>query len=270
MLKKFLNIFKIYEWAFLVIAIITLIVLSVLSNPTSAVDVLGLIAPFFGVISAALNGKKKKYAFITYTVYVILYGIYCLFTANYGEGFLNLVFNLAMYLYTLYGFYVKPLIAKKKVATQEKTDTAQTSTEEAASSDFKINQIKPYMIVAIVIFIPLVTGLYGWILSNNFWIEGLSDTFQPYLNALATACCITAVFLASKTILWQWIFWLSYGTVGLTIWTLYYIENGSAVSLIALNICFIIMNVYSFVLWIIDFKKQKELEKLATRDTAVA
>lgn len=273
MLKKFLNIFKIYEWIFLIIAIATLITLAIVFNAQP----LEIVAPFLGVISAALNGKKKKYAFVTYTCYVLVYGSYSILEGQYGEAILNFCINLPMYLYTLFNFYVRPLINRKKKATQqtEGEEQAEPTEEESLSADFGIKPIKLYMVIGICIFIPLVTGLYGWALNTGFGglleIIKIDEARYAYINALGTALCITAVYLASKTIIWQWIFWFSYGAVGFTIWTMKFIDSlgtGQVVGvmLMVLNICFMIMNAYTLFLWISDLKKQKAAEQLAARE----
>ena len=98
MFKKFINIFKYYEWIFVIASLITLITLGIVYKSGA----LELISVILGLLSATLNGKRKKYAFFFYTVYVILYGTVSFIEKQYGEGVLNLCINLPIYLFTLY------------------------------------------------------------------------------------------------------------------------------------------------------------------------
>ena len=231
MLKKLFNVFRIYEWIFVIISFLVLIILVIVFKANA----LEIISVLLGLLSATLNGKRKKYAFFFYSVFVILYGTTAFINKQYGEGILNLCINLPLYLYTLYKFYLK----------DRKNDN-----KEEKNKEFKISGINKYLIIGIVIFIPLVTGLYGYILS-------LFSSKLPYLNALATAFAIVAVVLASKTAIYQWIFWILYSVVLTIIWSLnYFIDNSGGLLYLVLNLIYIIVNIYCFVQWIFIKKKQ--------------
>lgn len=227
MFKKFINIFKYYEWIFVIASLITLITLGIVYKSGA----LELISVILGLLSATLNGKRKKYAFFFYTVYVILYGAVSFIEKQYGEGVLNLCINLPIYLFTLYKFYIRD---RKKENTGE----------------FNITSIKKIEIILIIIFVPLVCGLYGYILS-------LFNSKLPYLNALATAFAVVACYLASKTSLYQWIFWNLYSVVLTVIWAINFTSNGSnGLLYLALNIIYFIINIYCLIIWI-NIKKEK-------------
>lgn len=231
MLKKLFNVFRIYEWIFVIISFLLLIILGIVFKANA----LEIISVLLGLLSATLNGKRKKYAFFFYSVFVILYGTMAFINKQYGEGILNLCINLPLYLYTLYKFYLK----------DRKNDNS-----EEKNKEFKISGINKYLIIGIVIFIPLVTGLYGYVLS-------IFSSKLPYLNALATAFAIVAVVLASKPSIYQWIFWILYSVVLTIIWSLnYFIDNSGGLLYLALNLIYIIVNIYCFVQWIFIKKKQ--------------
>ncbi len=258
-IKKFLNIFKRYEWLFLIIVFAVLISFAVIYNASW----FEIVAPLFGVISASLNGKKKKYAFVTYSIYVVIYGIYCFLNSLYGEAILNVCINLPMYLWTLFKFYILPIIKKKKEVTNEENPQEQPIEKK---SEFEIKSINLPTIIGIIIFVPVVTIVYGLCLANGFWISESLVSNYPYLNALATALCLVAVFLASKTILWQWVFWIAYAAICLVIWTLMFINFDVGALIIASNVCFLIINTYCFTHRIIDYRKQRKAPVIETEN----
>lgn len=221
-MKKFLELFKVYEWIFVALAFILLIVLGIVYKA----NVFEIISVLLGLLACTINGKRKKYAFVFYVFYVTIYGIVSFINKQYGEFALNICINLPLYLFTLYKFYLK-------------------KNRNSGSTEFTINKISKTMIIVIVIFIPAVTGLYGFLLSL---IEGSK---LPYLNALATSVALIATFLATKQILEQWIFWILYSVVLTILWTLNYMETQSGGFLyIVLNAIYILVNIYYLIDWI--------------------
>ncbi len=237
-MKRLLKIFNLYELIFITISLLLLIGLGIynLIFNFSVLNIFELISVILGLLAATLNGKRKKYAFFFYSVYVTIYGIISFISKQYGEGVLNIAINLPMYLYTIYNYYIKDKRSDKNI--------------ESSQNDFKINKINKYMIIGIILFIPIITGLYGFILS-------LLKSNHPYLNALATSLALASVFLATKGILEQWYFWIFYSIILIVIWVLNYINSGSSGLLyIALNIIYVIVNTYFLIKWCIIYKKQ--------------
>ncbi len=237
-MKRLLKIFNLYELIFITISLLLLIGLGIynLIFNFSVLNIFELISVILGLLAATLNGKRKKYAFFFYSVYVTIYGIISFISKQYGEGVLNIAINLPMYLYTIYNYYIKDKKSDKNI--------------ESSQKDFKINKINKYMIIGIILFIPIITGLYGFILS-------LLKSNYPYLNALATSLALVSVFLATKGILEQWYFWIFYSIILIVIWILNYINSGSSGLLyIALNIIYVIVNTYFLIKWYIIYKKQ--------------
>ena len=237
-MKRLLKIFNLYELIFITISLLLLIGLGIynLIFNFSVLNIFELISVILGLLAATLNGKRKKYAFFFYSVYVTIYGIISFISKQYGEGVLNIAINLPMYLYTIYNYYIKDKRSDKNI--------------ESSQKDFKINKINKYMIIGIILFIPIITGLYGFILS-------LLKSNYPYLNALATSLALVSVFLATKGILEQWYFWIFYSIILIVIWVLNYINCGSSGLLyIALNIIYVIVNTYFLIKWYIIYKKQ--------------
>lgn len=237
-MKRLLKIFNLYELIFITISLLLLIGLGIynLIFNFSVLNIFELISVILGLLAATLNGKRKKYAFFFYSVYVTIYGIISFISKQYGEGVLNIAINLPMYLYTIYNYYIKDKRSDKNI--------------ESSQNDFKINKINKYMIIGIILFIPIITGLYGFILS-------LLKSNYPYLNALATSLALVSVFLATKGILEQWYFWIFYSIILIVIWVLNYINSGSSGLLyIALNIIYVIVNTYFLIKWYIIYKKQ--------------
>lgn len=237
LMKKLLNIFNLYELVFVLISLFLLIGLGIfyLINNFTIIGIFELVSVILGLLAATLNGKKKKYAFYFYTIYVIIYGTVSFINKQYGEGILNIIFNLPMYLYTLYKFYLKKDI-----------------NNSSDNKDFKISKIKKWMVITIIIFIPVMTLVYGLILD-------LINSNYPFLNAFATSIALCAVFLTSKGILEQWYFWAAYSVVLIVIWLLNYLYHDSGGFLyIILNAIYIIVNVYCLIIWIIEYKKNKK------------
>lgn len=226
--KSKLPIFNLFEWIIALLSLITFISLGIIyhSSPFEIISVI------LGLFAAMLNMKRKKYAFIVYSLYVLIYGIMSLLQKQYGEGILNLAFNLPVYLYTVYRFY----LSKKK--TKEES--------------FSISNLSYKGYIIVLLFVPIVTTGYGFLLSYL-------DSKLPFLNALATSFALLSCYLASKGNLSQWIFWICYSSSLVAIWTINYLEAGEAGLLyLVLNGVYIFLNTYSFVLWIKDYKKQKE------------
>ena len=238
MMKKILNIFTWYEWIFVICSLITLLGLGIynsIENFKYSI-ILELTSVILGLLSCVLNGKRKKYAFFFYSAYVILYGSVSFIEKQYGEGVLNLCFNLPMYLFTLYKFYIR-------------------DREKDNNENFKVGTLKLWMIIGSIIFVPCVTGLYGYILS-------LLDSKLPYINALATSFALIAVFFTTKGILWQWLMWTCYSSTLTAIWTLNYIEGStSGLLYIVLNCIYIVVNFYCLFTWMVIKKKQDKESK---------
>ena len=251
-IKKVINIFKLYEWIFVLASLILLVTLSIVYNSWW----LEIISVIFGLVSAALNCKRKKYAFFVYAIYVILYGTFAFIQVQYGEGILNTCINLPIYLYTIYKYYIKDKIFKKKNNNENKDENSRDS------SDFKINKLTKLMVILIVIFVPLITGVYGYILS-------LLNSNLPYLNAMATSFAIVAVFLTSAGITWQWLFWTFYSSTNAVIWSLNFMSpesSNSGILYIVLNCVYIVINTYSLITWIKAEKQQKLISQNTNTD----
>lgn len=232
-MKSVLKIFKVYEWIFLFIAYATIITFSVLYKS----EVLEIISVLVGMMAVMLNMGRKKYCFFFYATYATIYGISSFINKQYGEAILSVLYNLPVYLYTLFNFYIR-----------KKSDTK--------DSEFKINHISKFEIILIVIFIPVITAGYGFLLKYI-------GSNQPFFNALASSLAIVSCYLASKTIREQWIFWILYSVVLVYIWCENYLSTGQAGLLyLILNAFYIIVNIYGYVTWIIYEKNQKLYQKM--------
>lgn len=231
MFKRFLKILNIYEWIFFIVSLILLIVLGITDYKTPY-DLLSLGSVIFGVIACVFNGKRQKWTFFFYSIYVVCYGVYSFLQKNYGEAILNVCINLPMYLYTLYKYYIRD--RKKK---------------ESSNTDFKIQSVSWKYYLVIGIFIPLCTVGYGFLLKYL-------ESSYPFINALATAFTLVAVFLTTKGVLHQWIFWNLLTITLLTLWSLTYVNNNNGLSIIVLNCIYLIINTYCYINWILLKRKQ--------------
>ncbi len=243
--KSVIDIFRWFEWIFVIASLITLLTLSIIYKS----PVLEIISVVFGLLSAALNCKRKKYAFFIYAIYVILYGAFAFMQGQYGEGILNTCINLPIYLYTIYKYYIKDHIRKNK-----------TNQLENKSSNFKIASLTKKMIIIIIIIIPVVTGLYGFILS-------LMNSNYPYVNALATSFALVAVFLTSLGVTWQWLFWTFYSSTNAVLWSLNFVNSNQGLLYIVLSCIYVTINTYSLITWIKEKKiQEKENINIANSD----
>lgn len=226
--RKFhLPIFSLLEWVMILCCLITFITLGVIYKSS----IFEIVSVIFGLFAVTLNMKRKKYAFAVYSLYVLIYGIFSIIQKQYGEGILNLVYNLPVYLYTLYKYYF----------SKNKNDT----------SDFKISKLSYKGYILIGILIPLITVSYGYILT-------LIDSKLPFLNALATSFALIACFLASKGNISQWIFWILYSASLVAVWAINFQNGGEAGLLyLVLNSIYILINLYSLILWMKDLKKER-------------
>lgn len=234
-MKNFLKMYKWYELVFMLVSFIALITLGIIFRGDNIyLLVFELISTICGLVAAMTNFKRKKYAFIFYSVYVTIYGIISFFNKQYGEGVINLAFNLPLYLYTLYKLYFKI---------------------KDNNSEFQINSLNLKGWIIIIVFIPVVTVGYGFLLKYL-------NSSLPFENALATSLALIAAFLASKAIKEQWLFFLFYSIVLTYIWTSNYINGGtSGFTYLVLNIIYIIFNLYGFILWYKLAKKPKEIKE---------
>ena len=246
-LKSIIDIFKWFEWIFVIGSLITLVTLSIIYKS----PILEIISVIFGLLSAVLNCKRKKYAFFIYAIYVILYGAFAFAQAQYGEGILNTCINLPIYLYTIYKYYIKDHIKKKNEKNSGEV--------KEKNSNFKIGTLTKKMIIVIVIIIPLVTGLYGYILS-------LINSNYPYVNALATSFALVAVFLTSMGVTWQWLFWTFYSSTNAVLWSLNFANSNEGLLYIVLSCIYVTINTYSLITWIKE-KKLQESKQLQSTTT---
>lgn len=276
-MKKFFKIFKVYEWIFLLVSILTLLVLGILSivdsnkgsDSFNYLSLIELFSALFGIIGASLNLKRKKYAFFFYIGYSIMYGVSSLIYHQYGEAILNLVINLIMYLYTVFNFYIKDKIFNKEKGVDKKekvediskrtsSNNSNNNIKEEKTSTFKIKRMNKIELIVIIILIPLFTLGYGYILK-------LIESDYPFINALATSLCLISVYFTSRGILEQWIFWDLYSIVLVVLWSIKYSESQSmggnaGLLLMIINIIYVILNTYALIEWINTYRKEKKDE----------
>lgn len=214
-MKKVINIIS-FEWLIYILSILLIFVLACIYKS----GIFELISTLLGLVAVSLNSKKKTQCFFFYVFYVLIYGIVSIINKQYGEGILNLCYNLPLYLITLYHLYIK--------RSEKKVDN--------------IVNLSRNQWLYIVFFIPLVTLVYGYVLllikSNN-----------PFFNALATAFSLVAAFLASKFVKQQWLFWICYSLVLTYIWLVNFLESQTGVLYLVLNIIYIILNINGYITW---------------------
>lgn len=214
------KVLKLWEWIFLFVAYTTMITFGIIYKN----HVFMILSTLLGLLAAMLNMEAKKYCFFFYAVYVAIYGIFSFLGKQYGEGVLNLCYNLPLYLYTIYRLYY---LEKKRGNEKE----------------FKIKKLNKKQWLIIVILIPLITLVYGFILKYV-------KSALPFINALASVFAIIASFLASKTTKEQWIFWILYSAVLVYLWFYQFQQTGSnGLVYLILNMFYIVINTYGLIFW---------------------
>lgn len=211
--------FNVIEFIYLIISLLIIIIFSFVFRA----HFLSLVATIMGIFAAMINIKTKRLAFIFYAMYALIYGLSAFNNKLYGEGILNIIFCLPLYLFTTYKLYFR------------------TNKNMEKNMDIKTLSIKS--LIVIIILIPVVTILYGYILS-------ILKSNLPYLNALATAFALISSFLASKIIKEQWFFWSLYDLVLIVIWLITFLNYGtSGIIYLILNIIYIGINIIGFLNW---------------------
>lgn len=230
---KKLTLKTIIEDVFILISLILLITLGIIYTTNfSILSVFEIVSVVFGLIAAFSNFRQKRYAFIFYVIYTIIYGISCIFNKQLGEAILNLGFNLILYLYTIYKLYFKTKITK--------------------DNKFEIYSLDLKYIWIMILFIPIVTLGYGYLLQYL-------GSYLPFINALGTSLALIASFLASKRIKEQWLFFLLYSIVLVIIWTFNFINNDSSgFTYLVLNTIYIIFNLYGYIIWFKLYNQSKK------------
>ena len=227
-MKKVVKILKPLEWIFYFISLAILLFCGIYFK-SNAFDI---IASVISLCAVFLNLNNKKYCFFFYAIYVLIYGIISFINKQYGEGVINLVYNLPLYLFTIYGFY----LSKKK---------------KQESSEFVIKSITKKQLIVMIVLIPIITVLYGLLLNHL-------GSASPYLNSLATAFALSASFLASRTIKEQWIAWIIYSLILFVLWLITFISNGNGLMFVILNALYILINTYGLIVWIRKFNESKK------------
>lgn len=222
-MKKEILCLRLYEWLYIFFWAILISILSFFNNSS----IFAVISCLLGMFATIFNMKNNRIAFIFYILYVSSYGTISLINHNYGEGILNLFYNTPLYIFTVY----KLFFAKDKVQ----------------SDNDKIKSLNLKEWIIILLLIPLVTLIYGYILSR------IENSNLPYINALATGFAATSSFLASKRCKDQWIFWMGYSFSLIYIWMF---SNGERVYLF-LNIFYIVNNAIGIYLWNKKYKEQR-------------
>lgn len=216
---KHLSIADIFEIIFYLLCVGVIITLAIIYKS----NIFELISTILGLIAVALNTKKETKCFFVYIFYVSIYGIISLINKQYGEGILNLCYNLPLYLITIYNLFIKK--------------------EKSKNKDENIKNINKKGWIIILILVPIVTVVYGLILS-------LLKSNDPYFNSLATSLSIIAVFLASRLYKQQWLFWILYSAVLTYIWFNNFAQNSqTGILYLALNIIYIILNIKGYISW---------------------
>lgn len=224
-MKKILSYLKWYEYLFLLSSITIVIIMSIIFK----ISPLETISTCFGLFASFLNSKSNKNCFFFYVIYVALYGIVAFNAKQYGEGIINLFYNVPLYLFTLY----KLFLCKKIKITKEFI--------------FK----RRYYIYSILVLI-LITIIYGLILDNLF------HSSLPYLNALATGFAILSSFFASKRVIEQWGYWICYSIVLLIIWFINFNNSNAGITYLFLNFFFIAIDIYGIITWSKERKFKNE------------
>lgn len=227
-MKKILKAFTIYEWLFVIACYLTIIILAII-NKSNAFEI---ISTLLGITAATLNVKKAKSCFFFYALFALSYGTISFINTQYGEGILNIFYNLPLYCFTIWNLFFN----KKKQETNDKIAVLD----------------KKGWIITIVI-IPIVTVAYGFILKSI-------SSALPFFNAMATSFSVIASFLASRRIKQQWFFWSGYSIVSVYIWLNNFIETKNVGLLyLILNCIYIVINVVGWYNWHKLYKKQKEV-----------
>lgn len=226
MRKEFLNL-KIYEWIYLIFWMIFISILSFINNSS----IYALISCLFGIVAVIFNMKGNRFAFIFYSLYALSYGVIAFINHNYGEGILNLFYNFPLYIFTIYKLFI--------------------SKKEREIND-KINTLSKKGLIIILIIIPFVTFVYGFILSN------IENSNLPYVNALATGFAMISSFLTSRRIKEQWYFWILYSFTLIFIWLN---SHGERIYLY-LNSFYLISNSIGLYTWLKKDKENKAIENI--------
>lgn len=244
-MKKRIFCFNIFEFIFLSIIFILIIVLGAIFHQDKIyLSVLGIFSSLFALCAASFNLKQKRYAFIFYSLYIAIYGCVAFLNNLYGEAIISFAYNLPLYLYTIYKLY----FSKKN---------------KTIGNEFKITRLHHQEWFIISFLVPLIGVGYGFVLRDLFpLIPGFGETSYPFLNSFATAYALTASFLASKTKKEQWIFWIVNTVILVLIWYLSYFRDGNGeVSYLILYPSYLLLNIYGYIVWNKNYKIQREKEK---------
>lgn len=227
-MKRFIHIFHPLEWLYLLIAAATVITFGCMYS----IHFLEIFSTLLGLCAASLNMKAKKYCFFFYAVYVAIYGSMAFYNRQYGEGILNLAYNLPLYLFTLYRFY----LSKKR--------------DSGEDGQVTIRKASLKMWGCFIVIIPVFTLAYG------FALKAMNSNL-PFVNALATSSALIASFLASRSYKEQWIFWMGYSAVLIYLWLDTFSQTGtSGLVYLLLNLFYVGINAYGWIIWHRNYQKQ--------------
>lgn len=224
-MKRIFKVFNLYEWIFIIVCYALIITLGIVYKS----NVWEIVSTLFGLTAASLNVKSNPHCFYFYSVYALSYGIISFINHQYGEGILNLVYNLPLYCFTIWNLFFR-----KKESSQK-----------------FIGSLKKNHWLIVIFLIPSVTFGYGYILK-------ILNSNLPFINAMATSFSIIASFLASRLIKEQWIFWIGYSAISIYIWIFNFTNTGDTGLLyFSLNIIYVILNLKGLFTWYKLYKKQE-------------
>ncbi len=186
----------------------------------------------FGIVAGLVNAKGLKIFLYTYATQSVVYGLQCVFSRQYGLAILSLGICFPLYLIQI----IKQFKNKNKL----------NDTQDIKIKTLNLNRYPLILLISVIVGI----GYY-------YLLIVLGSKF-PLFNTIASLLCILATYFASKFYIEQWIYWVGYAAISITIWLLDFknASNGALVYLV-MSICFMIINISGIVTWIKNYKIQK-------------
>ena len=220
---------KLWEWLFLAISCLAIVVISFISGDT----LLGVISSTTGVAYTVCNGKGKRIAYIFGLINSILYAYISFNSQIYGDA-------------ALYGLYYVPAMFVGFFAWKSKMDNTTFEVKK------KVLNFKSK--IALILICLTGTIILGIIL------KFFTDDALPFIDAFTTFASIVATILAIKRYNEQWFLWTCVNAVEVILWTIRAFQGAenSIISLVMWTI-FLIIGIIMWIRWSNQIKKSKSI-----------
>lgn len=214
---------KPFEVAWLLFAVISIVVISVIQGET----LLGIVSATTGTACVVLTGKGKLSAYIFGLVNIVLYAYISYQATLYGETMLNVIYYLPMQFIGWFA-WKRHMDASNGEVVKRRLDTRGRIVSVAA--------------------ILVGTILYGLILKK------MGDML-PFVDAFTTVASVYAMLVSVKRFAEQWIVWVIIDAVSIYMWATAFVNTSEYIATLMMWCVYLVNAIIMLIKWMKDSRE---------------